>query len=468
MKIYADNTKIRDEYGRQRIFRGENICFKSPYYTAKSVKACLNNLFEYLLAAGDNILRLGVTWAWIEPKEGKYNQAIIDVLHDFVKKCEKHNIEIMLDMHQDLFSYKFFGDGMPSWVIDKGIKPKRYLAIWAEGYFYMDCVQQAFNDFWQNKDNVQEKFVKMWQYFASQFDDCKNIIGYDFLNEPFITDNGRNVFCTLVERVIKTNYNIDIDARSYFEKDGNHQAFIKLVSKLTAIISQNGGPKKLLAATDNYDQFKSIINGLDIFTKDFNQKYYQPFIDKLNDAVSQNGICFFEHNYYSNLGVEFEINTKKNYIYSPHAYDLFVDSPLYNNYSSNNRIKFITDMISQNQQAMNVPVIFGEWGCGANGTKWIDHIEYVMDIMEEHQWSNIYWAYRRQNKEFCHRINRPYPMAICGDIISYKTDSKSRSFTLEFIQAKELENMDNEIYIPRKGVYSFKAKAGRHKVTLKY
>lgn len=468
MKIYADNTKIRDELGRQRIFRGENLCFKQPRLSPKNLALFLDRIFEYCLEAGDNILRLGVTWALVEPKQGRYNQAVIDELHKFVKKCEKHQIEIMLDMHQDLYSTKFFGDGMPRWAISKDIKPKHYIAIWAEGYFYMDCVQKAFNDFWSNKNGVQDKFVKMWQYFASQFKDCKNIIGYDFLNEPFLDKNGRDIFCTLVERVVKENYNIQLDAKGFFKNDVDQIGFVKLCTSLASIIAKNGGPKLLLKNTDDYEMFGRFIEGLEIFTKDFNKEYYQPFIHRLNEAVAKDEICFFEHNYFSNMGIPFSIETKENFVYSPHAYDLFVDSPLYNSYSSNQRIKYITDKIAQNQQAMNVPVIFGEWGCGANGTKWIDHIEYVMDIMESHQWSNIYWSYRRQNKEFCHRINRPYPVAICGDIISYKTDTKNRSFTLEFYQSKALESFDNQIFIPKKGIHSFKAKEGRHKITVKY
>lgn len=467
MKYYSDNLVIRDKYGRQRIFRGENLCFKKPMPLHLVRKFLLNRL-EHTKMAGVNIIRLGVTWELIEPQENKYNLELIKILHDFVKRCEHNHIEIMLDMHQDLFSRKFFGDGMPKWVIDESIKPQHYMAIWAEGYFYMNCVQQAFNDFWQNKNGVWQKFIKMWQFYRSNFDDCTNIIGNDFLNEPFITDNGRKVFMQIIKSVVKENYNLDIEPESYFENKAEKVAMLSLIKDLAKIINKNGGAIKLLNDTDDYAQFSKIIGGLEEYTNDFNAEYYQKFIDTLNDNVTNDEFTFFEHNYYSNLGIPFSINTKENYIYSPHAYDLFVDSPLYNKYSSNERIKYITDNIRQNQLKMNVPVVFGEWGCGADGTQWINHIEYVMDIMEKHQWSNIYWSYRHKNKEFTKRINRPYPVAICGDIIEYKTDSKNRVFTLTYNQSKDLENIDNEIYIPNKGIYRFTRKQGKHKITIKY
>lgn len=467
MKFTTDSTAIRDEHGRQRIFRGLNICFKKPYSNEK-IDRFLTGYLNVLNNSGSNIVRLGITWEMLEPKQGQKNDGLVKILHNFVKSCEENGIYVMLDMHQDLFSRKFCGDGMPSWVIDKRILPKRYMAIWAEGYFYLDCVQRAFNDFWRNKNGVLEKFTDIWKWYRSQFDDCENILGNDFLNEPYITDNGREVFCKIADGIAKENYGVNLNCSKYFEKNIDRAGFIALATRLAKTVLQNGGPKKLLKSADNYEQFSRVISGLEKYTEGFNREYYQPFIDNLDEAVTRDEFTFFEHNYYSNLGIPFEIKAKKNYVYSPHAYDIFVDSALYNDYSSNNRIAFITDKIRENQLKMNVPVMFGEWGAGASGTKWIDHVEFVMDIMEKYQWSNIYWGYQWFNPTFTSRINRPYPVAICGDIIEYKTDSKAREFTLTFVQKEGFDNIENEIYIPKKGIYRFKAKPGKYTVNLKY
>ena len=56
------------------------------------------------------------------------------------------------------------------------------------------------------------------------------------------------------------------------------------------------------------------------------------------------------------------IEPPDNSIYSPHVYDLFIDSPLYNKYSSNERVRYIFDNVRKNQLNMNVPVVMGEWG----------------------------------------------------------------------------------------------------------
>ena len=54
------------------------------------------------------------------------------------------------------------------------------------------------------------------------------------------------------------------------------------------------------------------------------------------------------------------------------------------------------------------------------------------------------------------------------DIVEYKTDSKAREFTLTFVQKEGFDNIENEIYIPKKGIYRFKAKPGKYTVKLKY
>lgn len=468
MKFYSDGIKIRDEYGRQRIFRGENTCIKSPDMSVQELKNVLDDAFANYRKAGDNIIRLGVTWALIEPEEGSYNDDVIRVLHNFVKKCADCGIYIMLDMHQDLYSSTFYGDGMPHWAIDSSIEPKKYMAIWAEGYFYMDCVQQGFCDFWHNKNGVQDKFISAWKHLASAFDDCENVIGYDYLNEPYPESNGRRLFTTFLENVAQNLYGKRPDLVSKYDGVNDRQGFLKIIMTLAGLVMRDGGPFEMLRRLDDYDKFGSAIKGLEQYTDEFNEKYYSPFIDKCNDAVAGDKLTFFEHNYFANMGVPFDISTKENYIYSPHAYDLFVDSPLYEKYSSNERIRFITDQIRENQLKMNIPVMFGEWGCWwKSGSKWIDHVEYVMDIMEKNQWSNIYWSYMHSNPEFCHRLNRPYPIAVCGDIIEYRTDSKSRTFTLTYRDCGDCDQ-PTEIYVPRRKTVKIDSKKGTRTVRIKY
>ena len=112
----------------------------------------------------------------------------------------------------------------------------------------------------------------------------------------------------------------------------------------------------------------------------------------------------------------------------PTSTDLFIDSPLYNEYSSNERVRYIFDNVRKNQLNMNVPVVMGEWGglCPKK-TDWFSHIDFVYSLIEQNQWSSIYWNYYFENDEFVRLMNRPYPIAVCGDIISYRTDLREEN-----------------------------------------
>lgn len=470
--FYCDNLKIRDEYGRERLFRGINHSLKSHWTNGFIVRKQLlkESVFEDMASVGVNIVRLGITWAAIEPHEGKYNDELISALKEFIDKCAQNNIYVMFDMHQDLFSHHFHGDGAPNWVIDPSYSNPRQFAIWAEGYFYMQGVQDAFYDFWTNRNNIQTKFIRMWEYVANALSDCNNIIGYDYFNEPYIHKYGRKVFLGLVSNIVKTVYGKNINFEKYFKSRHDKWNFAKMALKIFSFIRTKKGLQKLLTAMDGEEKFYDAIKGLDEYTKDFNSNYYQPFFDNISKTANKKSVFnFFEHNYYSNLGLPFEINAKQNDIYSPHAYDIFVDSPLYNKYSSENRMRCILREIRKNQLKMNVPVLFGEWGGAAPGHEWLKHIDFIMNEFEKYHWSSIYWGYNFKKDELNDVFNRPYPIAVCGDIDEIKTDIKNRKFTLKWTCDKEFpDTIKTEVYIPNKGIVTHENKLGKNEIEIEY
>ena len=52
----------------------------------------------------------------VEPVEGQYNETYLDVIEDIINQAGVYGIYTLIDMHQDLFSEKFCGDGMPMWL----------------------------------------------------------------------------------------------------------------------------------------------------------------------------------------------------------------------------------------------------------------------------------------------------------------------------------------------------------------
>lgn len=464
-----DGLAIRDEHGRQRIFKGVNICIKKDkfnYFVYKLEKRFDKTFAEYV-ENGINIIRLGFNWSALEPEKNCFDEPPFEFLKKFVSTAQENNIYVLLDVHQDLYCSKFgFGDGAPSWVT-KDYPRKRPVAIWAEGYFYFKDVQRAFNDFWRNKNNVQTDFSEFWDKLVLEFKGYDNVIGYDFLNEPMITDYSNKIFCRIASNGLKEGSNEEFCAENYFKNGRERRGFIRMFFTFMHRVNKHGGLKKFLNKLDSYEAFGNAVKGLEKYTEGFNREYYHPFVDSMADKIDDDKLAFFEHNYYSNLGIPFEIQTKDNYIYSPHAYDLFIDSPLYNDYSSNARIKYIIDSIRKNQLKMNVPVVMGKWGGSAqNGHKWVEHIDYIYSLFEKYQWSSIYWNYRIHDKKFTSVINRPYPCAVCGDIVEYSTDSNSRSFRLEY-NCKE-NTAPTVVFVPNRGYVEFENKVGNNVINLNY
>lgn len=473
-RFYCDNLVIRDNSGRQRIFRGINICCKesdiSPHKFRKEHN--IKKLKNKLLKDGVNLIRFGVTWASIEPEEKRYNAELIAEYVHFVKECEKLGIYVILDMHQDLFTEgPRSGDGAPKWALNKEIKLKREFLIWAEGYFYMDGVQQAFYDFWKNKNGIQDKFIETWKYYAACFKECSNIIGMDWLNEPYVHKNGRIIFTELISNIFNIAFGVKYNFLSCFQAVNDKAGFIGMALKMLRVVKSPRNMKRLLETMDNKENFDKAVNGLEKYTADFNKNYYEPFIEKLcKNAILKDTASLFEHNYFSNLGIPFQIDFRENSIYSPHAYDIFVDSPLYNKYASNGRVTSILEHIRENQLNMNVPVIMGEWGGGATGSHWVRHIDYIMNILEEYQWSSIYWNYDAERAKLKGTFDRPYPVAICGNIKKIKTDTKNRSFELVWEQDKAFENSNvkNLIFITGKGITELEGKTGLNEIKIEY
>lgn len=469
--FYCDGLFIRDEYGRQRVFRGINICLKLKNANVKEAKKNLlkDKLFENLKNSGLNLVRLGITWAALEERRGEYSRDMAEVLYRFAKRCESENIYVMPDMHQDLFSHDLHGDGAPGWAVDPSIKSKKQLAIWAEGYFYMSGVQRAFADFWENKNGVQDAFFACWKFLKEAFKGCTNIIGYDFFNEPYLQSGGREVFLNILNGVsVAAGGNIDF--HSYFNGGRERRGMILSVLKLLGLIKSPAGFSRLLAKIDSKEEFAKIVSGNEALTNRFNQSYYQPFFERACREIGGE-LRIFEHNYYSNLGIPFSIKTPENAVYSPHAYDLFVDSPLYNKYCSNNRLDFILSRIRENQLKMNVPVIMGEWGGISKGANSLRHIEHIMDVFEKYQWSSVYWNFRIKDKKFLNTFNRPYPAAVCGDIEEIRTDSKRRKIFLRWTQPQACDAaspVKNVIYIPGRGFTEYTGKQGENRIEINY
>lgn len=446
-RIIADEKRLIDSFGRERIFNGLNVCDKGVYneQTKRRDYGTLwhEGLAEELKANGFNLIRLGLIWDAIEPQKGQYNKEYIDFICSILDECEKAGIFVYLDMHQDLYSGfgDGCGDGAPDWacLTDK-YKYHKAKFVWAEGYFWGRAVHRAFDNFWNNFSGVQDDYLKMWKDIAEIAGNKESVIGYDVMNEPFPGKNGGKMFFKIIKNLVKTTI---VD--SSISK-----------SKLVKYALNSENRHKVL---DLYggEQLRRITSAADVLAKRFDIDKYFPFISKSADTLAKvnDKILIIENSYFSNLGIPCstpvpEKDGKKipNAIFAPHAYDFMVDTPSYK-YANNQRIKAIFDEHKRTQERMGVPVIVGEWGGFTEGNEWFHHIKFLLELFDRNKWSHTYWAYFNgflESEVTTKVLSRPYPVAVTGKIIEYRHDRENDTFTLTYEQDKEFE-CETEIYI---------------------
>ncbi len=450
-RIHTSGKVLLDEYGRERIFYGINVCDKGSFEETTRRRIFNYKWDDEMLRSfkkqGYNLIRLGVTWEAIEPEKGKYNDVYIAAIKGMLDKCYEYGMYAYIDMHQDLYSGwgDAPGDGAPGWACyTDGYKYRKPKLVWAESYFIDKATHRAFDNFWDNKLGVQDAFVDMWCYLAKKLDGHPALFGYDLFNEPFLGTDGGIVFkkliCSLVKKSLLT----------------------KRISK-KQIITDATQKGDIIHVLDQYDGdvFNDIVNAAAPLVNSFDVCKYMPFIDKASTAIrkiSKDPIIFIENSYYSNLGIECAVRPisvngeiDKNQIFSPHGYDLMVDTPAYK-YASNSRVDSIFKQRKKEQdEKLNIPVIVGEWGGYCEGTEWLPHIEFLLELFDRNKWSNTYWAFFEGliGSPVWDVLKKPYPRAVTGKIDSYYHDRDGNTFTLIYTQDKEYD-VSTEIFAHKK------------------
>lgn len=438
--IRTSDMKFVDSHGRERIFTGMNVCDKTNYTPGFTENEFSKDLFwiEEFRKKGFNIVRLGMTWSVVEPEKGKYNEEYLDSIEKIMDECHEKGIYVYLDMHQDLYCSKTgAGDGAPDWAIDSApYKFQKTKIVWAEGYFWGRAVHRAFDNFWTNKkvdgDGLMDCYANMWKHVAERLGNHPALFGFDVFNEPFPGKDGGKVFRKLIAKLVRVTLVDRRIKRGKLIKDALGQEKIKVLDHYTG------------------DVFHSIVTAGQELINKFDTERYMPFLNRTASKireVTDKGVLFIENSYYSNLGIPcmnsaIEVNGKReeNQCFSPHGYDLMVDTPLYK-YASNSRVDSIFGEHRNTQMRMQNAVLVGEWGGFSEGTEWFPHIEHLIDLFDSYKWSNTYWAYWREllDEEIMTVLSRPYPKAVTGNIISYRHDRKNNEFILTYSQDKEYD-----------------------------
>lgn len=179
---------ITDAQGRALILRGLNTASSAksapdgmPDYPEKMVEAERTTL-------GSNFVRFLIQWRNVEPSPGAYDEKYLDQVAERVSWYAKRGVNVMLDMHQDVYGPATSdGNGAPAWATKKDGLQAKSQDPWELGYVQPGTMR-AFDNFWNTTGDhpeLQRHYVDAWKHVARRFAADKTVIGYDLMNEPW-------------------------------------------------------------------------------------------------------------------------------------------------------------------------------------------------------------------------------------------------------------------------------------------
>lgn len=392
---------IADEYGRQLILHGLN--------TSSSAKSSVDRMpwiKEYHVENeankyGFNFVRYLIFWDFIEPEQGVFNTEYLDQVQERVEWYTSRGMYVMLDMHQDIYSEVFSGDGAPLWAVRSD---GASLDVTMDGPWWLKNIAPAVVNSWTNfwgyskHKDLQDHYIMSWKFVAERFKSNPKVIGYDLMNEPwagdlvkaFITgDFERTQLSAFYNRIIPALRNIDTEKYLFYEPAPAPVTF--------------GMPSHL---------------------------------PKINDANGVNKLVYAPHLYPLNLheGGPYRASDKKN-------------------------IKDWHRERKKEVKKFNVPLLCGEFGLPPTIPDFDLYLKDVQAIFDENLWHWAYWSNDQGNwspltsdggeSPILNELIRAYPKATAGRLRSFNYNKEEKIFTMDYVSSSTI-SQPTEIFIPNR------------------
>ena len=223
VKLSIEPKHPVDQYGRRLVFHGVNAAFKLPPYLPQTDSfdpqlSISSEDIVFMQQWGFNLVRFAIFWEAVEIQPGVYNYTYLAQVNSIINTLGKAGIYTVLDSHQDLFSRRFCGEGMPffytppvnhkcdaywfggvfelmglcksmnsyNFTIDSNQNPEisQCLSHNFELYYMSPEVNSIFYNFYNNQ-TLLLAYKNFWKAVSSTLGSNPYIIAYDLLNEPW-------------------------------------------------------------------------------------------------------------------------------------------------------------------------------------------------------------------------------------------------------------------------------------------
>jgi len=260
----VEDGTIHDDMGRVLILRGFNYAndHKFPDETTGEFLPSWASPQDFVTMAawGFNSVRLIITWEAVEPERGIYDEVYLERIRDRLDWAQATGQWVIIDMHQDLYSRTFGGDGAPLWAVFTDGIPYEFREPWWLN-FIAPALLRATDNFFANREGVLDSFVDAWGYVVERLGGHPAVIGFDLLNEPFpgsffllLGKADREIFNPFYHKLLDRL--TDIDSRHIFFVEPNAMRTNMFIGAFpTEMDSYEEAEGRLALAPHLYDPF---------------------------------------------------------------------------------------------------------------------------------------------------------------------------------------------------------------------
>ena len=397
----TDPSIVQDQYGRQLILHGLNTSSSAKSDPQRLPWIVESDVEKEATVFGFNFVRFLIFWDGIEPQYNVFNTDYLNKVEERVNWYTSRGMYVMLDMHQDIYSIVFGGDGAPEWAVHTDgntINTDNSGPWWMKNID--PAVVAAFQNFWRYSayKDLQDHYILCWKKVAERFKNNPYVIGYDLMNEPY----GGDIVTTI---------------SGQFEKTYLTDFYKRLIPGIRSVDN------------DNYLFFEPKSVGVTFG--------WAAGLPKINDC--RNG------------------NPKL--VYSTHLYPFGLHEG--QNYTELDKInieQWKTER-TKDLQLQGTSMLVGEFGLSPDNDGYDQYLTDVFKMFDDFKCHWSYWsndqggwsplnADRTETPILPHLI-RPYPRAVAGKIIAYNYDTSTNKFWVKFKSNTDI-GAPTEVFIPQR------------------
>jgi len=178
----ANTHPLVDSQNRIVIYHGLNVANHSKSSPGRIPQVAPEE-YEQMREWGFNLVRYLVFWEAIEPVPGQIDEEYLTRTWQEIDVIGSVGLEVVIDIHQDLFAQRFGGNGFPDWAVNDGGRPFTRQEPWQNNY-WQPAVWHSYDFFWRS-DALQNQYANAVRAVLAGAANRPHVIGLDIMNEPW-------------------------------------------------------------------------------------------------------------------------------------------------------------------------------------------------------------------------------------------------------------------------------------------